>query len=293
MSDAVGSSFGLDDALAAKLREMGPVLDPAVVARSWALFADRIDLDMPAGGARHYDVAYGDDERQKLDVCATYGRGRAVVLFVPGGGVSGGDKSLYLHVPTYFAREGFVGVVMNHRSSPRHKSPDAARDVAAALDWISNHIGDCGGDPDKIFVLAQSVGAAHASAALFDPRLQPDCIGSVRAVVLMSGFYGVDPAMRAPEIEACLGEDIAAYHDSSLLETAAQTRIPVVVTVSELDPPILVTQSSALVERLRESGKPPLCLRLEGHNHLSPALGLGIPGDLLGKALAERFRHYL
>lgn len=283
------SSFGLDEALARRLRDMGAVLDPSVVAGTRALFADRIDLEMPAGGARHYDVAYGPDPRQKLDICATYGRGRPVVLFVPGGGFTGGDKSAYLHIPTFFARQGFVGVAMNYRLAPQNRWPDGARDVAAALDWLSDRIGDCGGDPERVFVVAQSAGAVHASAALFDPRLQPASLASVRAAVLMSGLYRIDPAVGSPGIAAYFGDDPATCAERSPLAAVGRTGFQIVLTRAELDPPSFARQFEAMAGRLSEVGCEPRTYLLEDHNHLSPVIGLGAPGDLLGPALMDEF----
>ena len=293
MPSALRSSFGLDAALSGRLLEMGAVADASVADRSRALFADRRDLEMPAGGARHYDVAYGDAPRQKLDICAPYGHRRPAVLFVPGGGFTRGDKSLHLHVPTFFAREGFVGVVMNYRLAPDHGWPDAARDVAAALDWIADHIGDCGGDPERIAVLAHSAGAAHAAAALFDGRFRPQRFASVRAVALLSGLYRIDPGVPASGVTAYFGTDSTTFDDRSPLGAAARCTLPTVVASAELDPPYLVRQSEALANALARSGSTPLVLHLEGHNHVSPVMALGGRGDLLGKALAEEFRRHL
>lgn len=293
MPTALRSSFGLDAALAEQLLEMCTAIDPAIVAGSRALFADRLDLEMPAGGARHYDVAYGDDPRQKLDICATDGHRRPVALFVPGGGFTGGDKSRHLHVPTFFAREGFVGVVMNYRLAPDFEWPEAARDVAAALDWIASHIGDCGGDPERIVVLAHSAGAAHAAAALFDGRFQPRRFASVRAVALLSGLYRIDPGAPASGFTAYFGEDPATFDDRSPLGAAARCTLPIVVASAELDPPSFTRQAEALVEKLAESGNTPLVLHLERHNHVSPVMALGSRGDLLGKVLSEEFRRHL
>lgn len=293
MPATIRSSFGLDETLARQLRDMGAVLDPAVIERSRALFSGRLDMEMPAGGARHYDVAYGRDPRQKLDICVTSGRDRPVVLFVPGGGFTGGDKSLFLHVPTFFARQGFVGVAMNYRLAPSHRWPDAAQDVASALDWISDRIGDCGGDPQHVFVVAQSAGAVHASAALFDPRLRPASIGSVRAVVLMSGLYRLEPEAMSPGAAAYFGEDASAYTNRSPIAAIDASALPTMLAVAEFDPPRFAIQFEAMAERLAQVGKAPRTLFLEGHNHLSPVLGLGGPGDLFGPTLVEAFARHL
>lgn len=287
------SSFGLDDTLARELRDLGAVLTSAVIDKSRALFAGRIDLEMPAGGARHYDVAYGPDPRQKLDICATYGRDRPVVLFVPGGGFTGGDKSLCLHVPTFFARQGFVGVAMNYRLAPSHRWPDAAQDVAAALDWICDRIGDCGGDPQRVFVVAQSAGATHASSALFDPRLRPASIGSVRAAMLMSGVYRLEPEAMSPGAAAYFGADAATHADRSPIAAVDASAPPTMLAVAELDPPRFAIQFEAMAERLAQVGPIARTFFLESHNHLSPILGLGGPGDLFGPTLVEEFRRLL
>lgn len=287
------SPFGLDDMIAQQLREMGPGLDDGVIAGSRALFAQRLRMDMPAGGARHYDVAYGRDPRQKLDICVTSGRDRPVVLFVPGGGFTGGDKKLCLHVPTFFARQGFVGVAMNYRLAPSHRWPEAAQDVAAALDWISDRIGDCGGDPRHVFVVAQSAGATHASAALFDPHLRAASIGSVRAAVLMSGLYRLVPEAMSQGATAYFGEDASTYSDRSPIAAVDASALPTMLAVAEFDPPRFAIQFEAMAERLAQVGNVPRTFHLEGHNHLSPVLGFGGPGDLFGKTLVEEFARYL
>ncbi len=293
MSDAVHSSFGLDPAIAAQLRDLGPELDAAVIAATRALFLDRFDLGMPAGGVRHYDVAYGDHPRQKMDLCGTQGHGRPVVLFVPGGGFTGGDKSAYLHVPTFFAREGFLGIVMNYRLAPDHVWPAGARDVAAVLDWIADHAADCGGDPSAVFVVAQSAGAAHAAGALFDARCAPRSLDAVRAAVLMSGLYEVGPVPAGPGVAAYFGADPARYADRSPSSAVDGSAMPVIVASAEWDPPAFRAQAALLADRLAATGRAPRTWRLDAHNHVSPVVGLGCRGDRLGAALAAEFRGFL
>ncbi len=73
--------------LAAKLREMGPVLDPAMIQATFDLYAARVPKAVP-GVSSSEDLAYGPDERQRLDVFAPAAPPAGtmpVVLFVPGG----------------------------------------------------------------------------------------------------------------------------------------------------------------------------------------------------------------
>src|SRR5712672_3640782 len=80
----------------AQLTGMDPAITPEMVATSWALlkpFHDKVGYTAPKIDR---DLAYGGHERQRIDV-HTSGEeaGAPVLVFVHGGGFTGGDK----HVP--------------------------------------------------------------------------------------------------------------------------------------------------------------------------------------------------
>src|SRR5258707_15572849 len=145
MTACFTSSFGLDSTIETALRAMGYVLNPSAIERSRELFAASKDFTLPAGAERHEDVAYGDHARHRLDICRPASGNRPVVLFVPGGGFTGGDKTFYAHIPYFFAREGFVGIAANYRLAPEFIWPCGAQDVSAAVDWIAQNIAQYGG----------------------------------------------------------------------------------------------------------------------------------------------------
>lgn len=293
MPPELTSSFGLDPAIGARLREIGPVFNAEIVAESRALFAGTYDMSLPAGGSRHTDIAYGGHGRQVLDICRPAGDGNPVALFVPGGGFVGGDKSFYAHIPAFLARQGFVGVGMNYRLAPDFMWPSGAQDVSAAIDWLRGNVRDFGGDPDRIVVIAQSAGAVHAATALLDRRFHPAAIGSVRAAVLMSGLYKIEPGMIAPNVRVYFGDDEANYRDRSATAHVPESAVPVVVTVAELEPDFFARQAAALIDAVASrDGHAPQFALLKGHNHLSPVLGMGRPSDLLGMALVRELARY-
>jgi acetyl esterase/lipase len=290
---AFTSSFGLDPAIEAQLRAIGYALNPATIERSRELFAASKDLTLPPGGQRHEDIAYGDHARHRLDICRTAGDNRPVVLFIPGGGFTGGDKAFYAHIPYFFAREGFVGVGANYRLAPEFMWPCGARDVAAAIDWIARNIAGYGGDPTRIFVVAQSAGAVHAASALFDAKLRPASYESVRAAALMSGLYKIHEGMTAPNFTVYFGDDVASYAERSSVNFVGTSKLPVLVTLAELDSDFFTPQATALMEALNQrDGHSPQFAWLRGHNHLSPVLGMGSQGDLLGKAILAEFAKF-
>jgi len=293
MTACFTSSFGLDPALEAEMRKMGHVMNLELVERSRALFAERKNFDLPPGAAMHKDLVYGDHPRQRLDICALPGSGHPVALFVPGGGFNGGDKGFYSHVPHFFARSGFVGAAVNYRLAPDFLFPSGAEDVSRALDWIAGNIQRYGGDPARLFVVAQSAGAVHAASALFDPALQPACLSSIQAAALMSGLYEIEADMDAPNANLYFGNDPTLCRQRSSSQYASRSKLPVLMTLAELEPPFFAVQAAALLRELgrRVGGAPPFAW-LKGHNHLSPVLGMGGPGDQLGDAILAEFRRY-
>lgn len=204
---SLSSSFGLAPELEATFRRIGHIVDPSIVELSRSLFADRIDRSLPPGDRRIDDVAYGTHQRQKLDICVPSDRGRPIAVFFPGGGMTGGDKSLYAHIPAFFARKGYVGVAANYRLAPEFLFPCGAQDVAGAIDWLAENPDVHGGDPRRILIVAQSAGAVHAASTIFDKRFHPRQYGSIRAAVLMSGVYKISPDYEGGNINLYFGDD--------------------------------------------------------------------------------------
>jgi acetyl esterase/lipase len=282
--------------LAAKLREIGPVLNPQMIQATFALYVAKVPEAAP-GVSSLENLAYGTDERQRLDVfapAARPGQAMPVVLFVPGGGFVGGAKSregvpFYQNVGVFFAKHGVVGVTMNYRLAPKHPWPAGGEDVAAALRWVRMNIGDFGGDPGRIFLFGQSAGATHVAHYVFDERLQPrGGADGVAGAILQSPVLDPAGAPPGPNIEAYFGPR-AGWAQKSLLTKLAGRKIPVLLVTAELDPPAFREQAALLAEGLaKRDGAPPPALVLHGHNHISEIAHLGSADDTaFGEALLE------
>ncbi len=96
-----------------------------------------------------------------------------VMVMVHGGGWRTGDKAnpamTQLKVP-HFVSHGWVYVSLNYRLSPKVTHPVHTRDVAAALAWLHDHVGEYGGDPDRIFIMGHSAGAHLVGLVATDDR---------------------------------------------------------------------------------------------------------------------------
>jgi acetyl esterase/lipase len=285
---------GISDDIWQAIREMGPGAEPAINKTTKALFAPLIEHG--DGIEQSYDHAYGDHPRQKLDIYRTQDlAGAPVVLYVPGGGFTGGDKrqdeTFFGNVGRFFAKRGVVGVTMNYRLAPESTWPSAAQDIQSAVRWIKANINSFGGDPGRLVLFGHSAGAAHAGSYLFDPDING--ASEVRAGALASGLYVLRTSEMRPNVAQYFGDDAATFTRRSAVSHVAGTKIPVFLSVAEFDPVALSTPTFELAAAItRRDGHPPPIMRVDGHNHFSYISSIGSPDERFSARLLDFVRKH-
>lgn len=259
------------DAIAA----IGSSLGPDILGACRALYDGEQNATAAAMPASFRDIAYGPDERHRLDIYGAGGAEKPVLLFVHGGGFVMGDKGdggswANANVGRMAAAAGFIGVVINYRLAPDHQWPAGAEDVAAAVDWLVANAAQHGGDPARIVVCGTSAGSVHLAGYL---RLRPDAPARVRGAVLLSGLYGYTAI--DPKDERYYG-DAALYPARMPLEAVAATSLPLLLACAEFDPPRFQAEFLGLMQdRLARHGAMPRSYIASGHNHYTMAMHLG------------------
>jgi para-nitrobenzyl esterase len=131
------------------------------------------------------DLAAQDEDCLQLNVWTPRLSGRRPVLvFIHGGGFTGGASTHPMYDGGALARRGDVVVVsFNYRLGALGFADLGAlgderfgadsnvglRDQLAALHWVQAHIADFGGDPGQVTVFGQSAGAMSVAALLTSP----------------------------------------------------------------------------------------------------------------------------
>ena len=137
--------------------------------KTTAVYGPLHDREPYGGVTVTRDIQYGAADRNLLDVFVADGASgsRPVLVFVHGGGFTGGNKStpgspFYDNVPLWAARNGLVGVNITYRLAPQHPWPAGPEDVGAALRWVADNISQFGGDVSTV-VQAMRDGAVTSS----------------------------------------------------------------------------------------------------------------------------------
>jgi len=283
-----------------RLRLQGYVIDPPAAAELYRML-HRPELPPPT--AR--DVAYGPDERHRLDVYTPAEAPAAVedepvthpvLVFVHGGGFVGGNKNTadtpyYDNLMVCASENGLVGVNVTYRLAPEHVWPSAQQDLQAALQWVREHIGEYGGDPDRIILMGHSAGAAHVAHYLGHAEFHVAPQGGVAGVILFSGVF--DPATAKPSanLEAYYGADTSRYAEQSPYAGLVQLDLPFLIAVAEWDPQDFYRQAADLHERIRyHGGGHAWYYQLEGHNHMSEMYAIGTGDEALETLLRSFVR---
>lgn len=191
------------------------VLAATVATSAWADPRERSHLHV-GGGISHrpnvftmqtlypdivYDESSPDTHATSLDVYTPDPQveNAPVMVWVHGGGMRVSDKASSKDLgpkPEYFVSKlGYVFVSVNYRLLPEGQYPTNVQDVANALAWVHNNIAEFGGNPDQIFLMGHSAGAALVANVATDESFLKKAGKSfalLKGVIANEGGYGVD-----------------------------------------------------------------------------------------------------
>jgi acetyl esterase/lipase len=94
----------------------------------------------------------------------------AVIVFLHGGGWSGGTRTTGPDFRRYFAQDGFAMASIEYRLTPAISFPANVEDVRAAVRWLKANAGAHGLDRDRICLWGTSAGGHLAAVAGLAPR---------------------------------------------------------------------------------------------------------------------------
>ena len=241
-----------------------------------ALYKSYYPKDPLAGMTVTRDVATGTDPLQKIDVFepkARPSKAKPVMIFVHGGGFVRGDKNTTDNMLEWAVNHGMVGVDVDYRLAPKDPWPAGAQDLKAAVAWTRAHIGEHGGDPNRIILWGHSAGANHVEDYVAHAELHGAEYAGVRGAIIMSPFYAT--AAGAPN--AYYGADASLSTEGPANARLTASPTPIYLVNAQYDPVFMLAYGESLDKALTAAGKKHGRQVLKDHGHLSEGLAVGTP----------------
>jgi acetyl esterase/lipase len=226
-------------------------------------------------------IAYGTDERQRLDLYRPPGNGAAgkpVIVFWYGGAWDSGSKDDYRFVGVALAQLGYLTVLPDYRLYPQVRFPQFLDDAAAAVAWVQRHAADYGGDARRIVLMGHSAGAYMAAMLAMNSRYLTQAGADPRGIVGLVGLSGpYDLAPNTPTLHAIFQAPYTP-HDWQVPPYVSAAAPPTLLLHGASDRLVWVSNTATLAAALRSKGVPVETGIYEGRGHIDTLAALSLPG---------------
>ncbi|KIY00103.1 uncharacterized protein Z520_03788 [Fonsecaea multimorphosa CBS 102226] len=256
--------------------------------------------------------SYGKHPRQQLDLytptLTTDSKiGNSVLIFLYGGGFVRGDKInpnfpeglVYANVGHFFAESLGVRVIIPDYRLTSHDAvfPSGGQDLELVIKWVEEQMRVNISSPTNVYIMGNSAGGVHLATYLLAPEFralrQKSLTGDtsylkLKGVIFLSAPFHFDGAVaeRAQTLQAYFGNHVRNHSPLGLLRASKEDGsinelkgVPVMVLYGGLDPEneILTPKNDFVKEWIETDAvaNELTVLKMEGHNHISPVLGLG------------------
>jgi len=164
----------------------------------------------------HADVSYGPDASNVLDFWEAKGEGpRALLVYIHGGGWTGGDKKRKYESFQPFLDKGISYAAINYRHTGVAPLPAPVHDAARAIQFIRSKAAEWNLDKSRIALTGGSAGACTSMwLLLHDDLANPDSDDPVErestrviAAAVSGGQTSIDPKV----IEPWLGANVLKH----------------------------------------------------------------------------------
>jgi len=219
----------------------------AVLVENWL---QRSARHREVSGAR-IDLAYGDRQREKLDLFQGGDDNGPLLVYIHGGYWQRGDKNMYSFVTEAFIRHGVSVAVLNYDLTPTVRMGQIPQQIQKAICWLWHNASDLEFNRERISVMGHSAGG-HLTAMmmatnwpLIDGEVPADL---VRSAIPISGVFDLEPIIHT-SLNAGPQMDLDEAVSQSPLFLTPLTDAPQLVVDGGGETDEFHRQSDAYVER--------------------------------------------
>jgi acetyl esterase/lipase len=243
------------------------------------------------------DLPYRDDSsdpKHRLDLFLPDGDNWPVMVFIHGGGLNSGDKSLrvcgkdvYGNIGRFYASQGIGVAIINYRLQPKVTWRAQVADAAQAVAWVYSHAATYGANTSRFFLAGHSAGAYLAVRVALDPDplrrfgLSPGIVGGVvaasGAAIDLADTKTYELGQKAWHYAArfrCGDTTEQWKKEASAAWCAAPGAPPFLILSAERECEGLQRQSQLLHATLQRNNVPSEVVIVPGQNHCRMVLAL-------------------
>src|SRR6266849_3478235 len=214
-------------------------------------WAARVENDYRIVPNITYLTASNWEAKLDLYVTRTPDKPLPTLIWIHGGGWTGGTKETFAGIPAYLAM-GMNVVNVEYRLARIALAPAAVEDCRCALRWVIQHAKEYGVDPSRIVVAGESAGLDRQCPG-------PDNL-KVAAIVNWYGISDVNDLLDGPNMKAYAVAWLGSAPDREQIAkrvsplTYVRAGLPPVLTIhGDADPTVPYTQSVRLHKALTDN----------------------------------------
>lgn len=229
-----------------------------------------------------YDVPYGPDDTEKLDLFLPDApNGAPVEMYIHGGFWRSREKGDFSYIGGPIVEAGGIAAIVDYALCPAVTLDEIVRQMRACVVWLHGNIAEYGGDPNRIHVTGHSAGGHLAAMLLATDWTALGVPADVlKSVVPISGVFEIEPVMSTSVQEAVqLTPEIAERNSPVFLPAKSQPAVTVTVGTSESEE--FRRQSKAYAETLKAQGLAVDYFEMPDQNHFSILTESTNPGNRL------------
>lgn len=248
----------------------------------WAQAALEFRQMMGARQLADIDIAYGDSERQRLDLFLPQGQPRGLVVFVHGGYWRAFDKSSWSHLASGMIQRGWAVALPSYDLAPTVSIGEITRQTAEAISKAASKVNG------PLRLTGHSAGGHLVTRMICrNSPLAPDIRARVDRVVSISGLHDLRPLLKTAMNDDFRMDEAEAVAESAALNQPVEN-VELVCWVGADERPEFIRQSALLANIWTGFGITTSLHLAAGQHHFNVIDGLTDPGSALTEALLKQ-----
>jgi arylformamidase len=246
----------------------------------WAAAAAAFRAEMTSCGRADLEIAYGEGERERLDLFRPAGEARGLLVFIHGGYWMAFDKSSWSHLATGPLARGWAVAMPSYTLAPSARIGEITRQVGRAIGFAA------GLAPGSLALAGHSAGGHLVTRMLCEGApLTPAVRERLQEVVSISGLHDLRPLL-ATKMNQTLRLDSgeAAAESPALARPAKGARV--VCWVGADERPEFLRQNDLLANVWTGLGAETRVVRAAARHHYDVLDDLIDPGSELARTCA-------